>query len=201
MRYVSLDIETGGLTADYSLLEVGAVIEDTVGRGDLGVISNLDDLPRFHGYLKPDPIVVHPLVAQMHERIWSVLNEVDGSIDSPTEVSDGGVIYPNWPAMRYAFKEWLRANDLHRRINIAGKNVWWDLQFLDDQVRPFTSYIGAKSRVIDPSILYARPEDDGLPDLTECMKRANLELTSLHSAVGDAIDIVRLLRNEGSLYA
>jgi hypothetical protein len=42
MKYVSIDIETGGLDARYSLLEFAAVVEDTADQ------LPLEELPTFH---------------------------------------------------------------------------------------------------------------------------------------------------------
>jgi hypothetical protein len=212
MKYVSIDIETGGLDARYSLLEFAAVVEDTADQ------LPLEELPTFHCYFElDDPVKVCPFTADMHQRIWTLLKDPRERIEADDEwmeftvpkVKDGGLVFNSFELFTFSFVSWLQHLELldkpikRKRINVAGKNVAWDMSFLDEislrevtqrHVKPFTQRSGMRHRTLDPSILYWVEGDDAIPGLEKCMKRAGLELTDYHSAVGDALDVIRLLR-------
>lgn len=82
------------------------------------------------------------------------------------------------------------------KINVAGKNFGsFDLPFI--KTLPCwgrEGFITFNRRFLDPTILYARPEDKQLPDLQETMKRAGLSGSVRHTAVEDAISVVQILR-------
>lgn len=215
MQYVSIDIETGGLTTEYSLLEFAAVVEDTGLPG-----KPVGDLPTFHCYFElDDPVKVVPITAAMHQRIWDLLKHEPKNREIVDEewmpftvekVADGGLVFQSFELFQFTFETWLehigvldKRPKRKKRVNVAGKNVAWDLQFLDyysmrgvtqKHVVPFTQRVGIRHRTIDPSPYFYRPGDETMPGLAKCMKRAGLELTDLHSAVGDAQDVIRLLR-------
>jgi inhibitor of KinA sporulation pathway (predicted exonuclease) len=48
--------------------------------------------------------------------------------------------------------------------------------------------------VIDPAILFWCPTDEKLPDTDACLKRAGLDLQTDHTALADARNVVRLMR-------
>jgi hypothetical protein len=81
----------------------------------------------------------------------------------------------------------------------AGKNfAAFDLQFLKthnemDYRLPF------KHRYFDPGGMYFVPGDTEIPPLPTCLNRAGLEPTNLHTAYGDACDVIRVLRPKISL--
>ena len=77
---------------------------------------------------------------------------------------------------------------------MAGKNYsGFDKRFLE-KLEGWNT-IKFSHRVIDPSILYMDWDNDTeLPNLDECLKRANINKTVSHNALDDAMDIVNLLR-------
>jgi hypothetical protein len=80
-------------------------------------------------------------------------------------------------------------------ITAAGKNfATFDLKFLERLPR-WKQVFKVRQRIIDPSVLFTNwGEDDSLPSLSMCKKRAGMEEHVAHDAVEDARDVIRLLR-------
>ena len=81
------------------------------------------------------------------------------------------------------------------KINAAGKNfASFDKIFL--QMLPgWSSAIQIRQRIIDPAVLFMDwQQDSALPNLNECIRRAELEGTVTHDAVQDALDVIRVIR-------
>lgn len=177
-RYVSIDIETTGLNPKTDqVLEVGAVIDDG--------ITPVDELPKFHCYVKHHFISGHPRALSMNAEI---IRRID----------DGGenVIEEHYIATKFA--EWLTANGVDpKKFTAAGKNfAGFDRPFLDQQLTGWKPKITPRHRVIDPALMYWRPEIDGfkLPDTQTCLDRADFDKKVQHTALEDATDVVRLIR-------
>jgi len=80
-------------------------------------------------------------------------------------------------------------------INVAGKNAGsFDIPFIEN-LPNWQGMIRFRRRVFDPASHYARPGDKCLPDLQECLNRAGIDSTVAHTAVDDALDVVRLIRH------
>ena len=75
MKYCSIDIETGGLNRTCSLLEFGAVIEDTAD------LKPIDKLPTFHTYIVNDTIVGEPHGLVMHQ---AIINRIANRENEPS---------------------------------------------------------------------------------------------------------------------
>ena len=87
------------------------------------------------------------------------------------------------------FKEWL--GNPTDTILAAGKNIaGFDY--------PFLAQVGFevmfKHGFLDPGPLYFQSGDIKIPNLTECLKRAGMVPTNLHTALGDAWDVHRLIQ-------
>lgn len=185
MKYVSVDIETSGLDPEYcQVLEVGAVIDDLSGQ-------TCPD--HFHCYVLHDRIVGQPFALQMNAAILAKIAEPQKHPDETFLRSD---------AVAGDFRYWLRCNGVNPDdpINVAGKNfARFDQKFLD-RLPNWASNVRVRSRVLDPAILYFRPDlDDALPGLSTCLKRAGLDDHVSHRAVDDALAVVRLLRRHYGL--
>ncbi len=80
------------------------------------------------------------------------------------------------------------------KINVAGKNPGtFDIPFLE-ALPGWQGLVDFRRRVLDPASHCIRPDDEHIPDLQECLKRCGLEGTVKHTAVEDAIDIIRVIR-------
>jgi hypothetical protein len=80
-------------------------------------------------------------------------------------------------------------------INVAGKNFGtFDKLFLDE-LPWWRKLIKVRQRIIDPSILYCRwDEDESIPSLKKCKERADIDGEVAHTALEDAWDVVQMLR-------
>lgn len=93
------------------------------------------------------------------------------------------------------FRTWLEAYNLDPMdMQAAGKNfASFDMQFLN-QLPGFSQAVKFRHRVLDPAVLYWKLEDDKLPDSKTCYERAGIGSTVTHTAIEDALAVVRLIR-------
>jgi DNA polymerase III epsilon subunit-like protein len=80
-------------------------------------------------------------------------------------------------------------------ITCAGKNFGtFDKLFLERLPR-WKQVFRIRQRIIDPSVLFTDwANDESLPSLSDCKKRAGLSEVVTHNAVEDAWDVIELLR-------
>lgn len=199
MKYVSIDIETTGLDLETcQVLSIGAVIEDT------NDIRPLDELPTFHGVVLAKQLSGQPYALNMNKELiesmvyWQTAGD-DEKFD--LERMTGMQFYENDKIVK-AFKDFLVENGFDEdgekiHITAAGKNfATFDLKFLERLPR-WKQYIRVRQRILDPSVLYTNwKEDESLPSLGTCKRRANLPEEVAHDAVEDAKDVILLLRKE-----
>ncbi len=182
MRYLSIDIETTGLNPEHAqILEIGAVLDD---------IDNqlpLEELPTFHRYITHSHVYGDPYAFSMHP---TILRRIATRAD--------GYKYANEGYFSIEMQRWLEENrvDSHKKITPAGKNfASFDVNFLN-KVPNFKECIKLHHRVLDPAMLYWNPSTDKeLPNSKTCMERAGLEGEVAHTALEDAMMVVKLIRN------
>jgi hypothetical protein len=76
----------------------------------------------------------------------------------------------------------------------AGKNfASFDRQFLKRLPR-FEQVVKLSHRTLDPAVLFWQVADEKLPDSKTCYERAGLDNKVAHTAVEDALAVVRLIR-------
>jgi hypothetical protein len=177
MPYVSIDLETTGLNYDYcQILEIGAVYDDWT--------KPVAELPIYHRYIYDSVYTGEPYALALNA---AILRRLSGEPE------------PNWirsDEVREDFVDWLQVacgwdDTVNKKITASGKNfASFDLPFLQHLGKfPFAH------RVLDPAPLYYRPlEDEGLPDTKTCMVRAGMDGKVAHTAVEDAIAVVKLIR-------
>lgn len=200
MKLFSLDLETTGLDKDNcQVLEFGCIYLDTDNP------LSYEDSPKFHRILKFDePIVGQPFAIQLNNRLFRIISGVD-------EVPDGcDIIYYSTYAqcmkeLIYQFRDWAQdtANEKNNfRVTLLGKNVAaFDLQFSSPHV-PEGLSCGKlfRHRCMDIGPLIALPSDNEVPGLEKCLERSGLDgPTNLHSALGDAWDVIRILSSKWQL--
>lgn len=223
MKYVSIDIETTGLNPEKDqVLSIGALIEDTnqpknfedmpkfhgvikrdrIEGGLYAINLNRDLLETMNQYAtaqdqdeKND--IVHMTGMQFYDEseiveafyYWLAQN---GLVDfNPVEssayatVKNGQIV----PAITNQTKP--------VTINAAGKNfATFDKLFLERLPR-WKQLIKVRQRVLDPSIFFVNwKEDESLPSMPTCKRRAGFDEFVSHNALEDAWDVVELLRKE-----
>jgi len=178
--YISIDIETTGLDPETcQILSIGAVIEDWE--------TPVDKLPSFECYVDNGKITGSAYALSMHSKILRAIATKDTDVE---------ILKPNCIAEE--FEEWLSQHDLEsceKRLTVAGKNFGsFDRQFLE-RLPYWQDLIHIEHRCIDPGSLYYRPDiDDGLPDTKTCMERAGIAGEVAHTALEDALVVVKLIR-------
>ena len=204
MKYVSIDLETTGLDPETcQVLQIGMVIEDTVevwpsldtGRlvdlGPNGRFPPVEDLPTFNAVIVRDRYVGEPYALGMHADIFKAIAEFhQHGTDRAIKVRGRECYFEDAGRVYREAMWWLKSQLGEPPFNAAGKNLGsFDWPFLPAS---FTSLF--RHRLIDAGnvALGARPEywmKDRLPSLGDLTGE-----TVAHDAVGDAQDVIRVLR-------
>ena len=221
MKFISIDIETTGLDPETcQILSIGAVIEDTLNQlpfEDLpkfhGVIKrenvsgslfalnmNRDLIETIVQYStardqdeKNDIVNLTGMQFYHEDEIVEALYQfcyrnglvpVDPNFINKQMKVVNGISYPI-----------LGSNMVKTYLNCAGKNfAGFDKKFLEKLPR-WKQVFSIRSRVLDPGILFVDwINDESIPSLDECKKRAGIDGVVTHNAVEDAMDVVMLLR-------
>jgi hypothetical protein len=134
----------------------------------------------------------------MHPGIWNKIAtaqqkkiEYDGDTDTH---------YMDIQDLPFALQNFLSGNGVEEKygkykITPAGKNAaMFDLPFLKEKINDFGNVIFLH-RVLDPAVLYFDPKTDKvLPDSKLCMERAGIAGEVAHTALEDALAVVKLIR-------
>ena len=182
MKYCSIDVETTGLNPDTcDLIEVGAVVDDLYLNNPVDIQS----LPTFHCYVVKANYGGEPFALSMHSTIFR-------------RIADKTPPYKYLPSHMVAgeLSLFLQKHFGDERVTVAGKNfLGLDKPFLmklDNSER-----LNFHHRVLDPGMLYWKPRvDKEVPSSKECMVRAGLSGEMAHTAVEDALMVVKLIRNK-----
>jgi oligoribonuclease len=188
MRYVSIDLETTGTRPDrHQIIEFGAVIENTRQTTDL------QNLPRFKRIVRHAEYTGQAFAFNLNARIFQELVRPTGA----APVCEAHDLAPQ-------FRDFLVNNGFEAEekgyvfILAAGKNfATFDLLFLN-QLPNWRDHIRISHKILDPVMYYIDYEaDESLPSLEECKRRAGFEDPAVtHDALDDALDVVRLLRQQ-----
>ena len=168
--YISLDLETTGLNPETcQILEIAAIYDTGVGP--------LKDQPAFHALVEHGLYQGEPFALSMHQKIFRALALHEDRILTAVGAAR-------------ALREWV--SSLPPRVpNLVGKNPGFDLSFL----RKMPGWVDIFCRrLMDPAVLYYKEGDLTLPNTDECLRRAGLAATESHRAMGDALDVCRLIR-------
>ena len=221
MRYISIDVETTGLDPETcQILSIGAVIEDTLNQlpfEDLpkfhGVIKrenvsgslfalnmNRDLIETIVQYStardqdeKNDIVHMTGMEFYQEDEIVEALYQFcyrNGLVDL-----DPNFLYKQMKVVNGIAYPILTSNMPKVYLNCAGKNfAGFDKKFLERLPR-WKQVFSIRSRVLDPGILFVDwINDESVPSLDECKKRAGIDGVVTHNAVEDAMDVVMLLR-------
>jgi oligoribonuclease (3'-5' exoribonuclease) len=194
MKYVSIDIETSGLDPEkHKVLSFGAIIEDTNN------IKSFEELPKFNCVLLQREIVGSPTALRINaELIESMSRYLEGDEYLKLEIQKSlNTQFLEEYELSERFQEFLLQNGhpINTAINVAGKNFGtFDNLFLK-RIPKWVKLIRTRQRILDPSILYCDwSNDETLPNLSECKKRAVMNDYVSHTALDDAWDVIQVLR-------
>jgi DNA polymerase III epsilon subunit-like protein len=221
MKYISLDIETTGLDPETcQILSIGAVIEDTLNQlpfEDLptfhGVIKRenvsgslfalnmnrdlIETIVQYSGARdqdeKNDIVNMSGMQFYHEDEIVEALYQFcfrNGLVDL-----DPNFLIKQMKVVNGISYPILTSNMNKTYLNCAGKNfAGFDKKFLEKLPR-WKQVFSIRSRVLDPGILFVDwINDESVPSLDECKKRAGIDGVVTHNAVEDAMDVVMLLR-------
>ena len=190
MKYVSIDIETTGLDPKFcDVIEIAAMVDDLTKP----LKRPLESL-FFHTYVIPIDTARgprrgyrgEPYALSMHAETFRRIAK-----------QEKPYTYLPFDEIGVYFANWCNQNELlddSGRLQVAGKNfAMFDKGFLE-ALPDWGDEVTFRHRVIDPAMWFMRPDDEEVPDLTECLKRAGLEGAVQHTALEDAYDVIRLVR-------
>lgn len=199
MKYFSIDTETTGLDANKCQLLELAVVYDN---GDLNTPP--EDLPYFHAVFSWDIVVGNPYAVGMNAELLQKGRkgarqykiEVADDMDQMFKFHNKRFPLPNKiaNACEEDFLKWLcEVKEVEpkgiKRSTFAGKNVAaFDFNFVP-WIRKYAIH-----RTMDPAMLYTKWTDDRPAGLAKCKERAGLGDSVAHTALEDALDVVRLIR-------
>jgi len=194
MRYVSIDVESTGLNRENcDIIQFAAVIDDILNP------LPIDELPKFQAYFYKPLYSGEPYALSMHGEIF---RKIDKAHRENIEENELGERFMDIQDLPNAFRNFLVKNnfkeDSKRRIHItvAGKNVGsFDIPFLKEKIKDWNNIV-IRHRNIDPAVLYYKQGDISLPDTKLCMERAGLSGEVTHTALEDAIVVVKLIRRK-----
>jgi DNA polymerase III alpha subunit (gram-positive type) len=202
MLYVSIDIETSGLNPKKNqILSFGAIIEDT------SKSLSFEDCPKFYATVIHRNIKGSPKALLMN---MDVIKDISDYIENDrndalnNEVGNYNPIFVETFTLTSSFISFLDSNGIKAdsrfqryKINVAGKNfAAFDMLFLNN-IPGWLGFIDIRKRILDPAILYFDVNnDDTLPSLDVCKKRANIDGNVSHNALLDAWDVIQVLRNK-----
>ena len=221
MRYISIDIETTGLDPENcQILSIGAVIEDThlpIPFEDLPKFHAVIKRENVSGSifaLNMNRDLIQAMKDHSEARTEDEKKLVEESFGAKfyheEEVVEAlyhfcyrnGLVDldPNWLTRQVKVigdiaYPILASNMNKTYLNCAGKNfAGFDKKFLEKLPR-WKQVFSIRSRVLDPGILFVDwINDESVPSLDECKKRAGIDGVVTHNAVEDAMDVVMLLR-------
>lgn len=189
MKYIAVDVETTGLDLNNDQILEFAAVATTLGDNSV----NLYDLPTFHTYVVNDRIMGHPYALMMNAvAIERIAKQTPGF--NYTHISSLAASFYDW-CCDFNVGE-LEKEHYRMTLTVAGKNYgMFDHHFID-RIPEWSRFFKINHRVIDPATLYMRPGDKKLPSLSECLERAGIAGTVLHTAASDAYQTIELIRSK-----
>lgn len=184
INYLSIDVETTSLDPQTGvLLEVGAVYEDRSGRP-------IEDLPTYRAVIRHQKIYGEPVAIAMNAGLISQIAYNEFSPIGGENVHEA-ILRPG--DLQESFFAWVNRTCGPDNVIIAGKNFWkLDYPFLLTEMTRVAFERRFSHRMIDPGMLYFNGEKP--LSLVDCLKQIGRQPRQLHSAVGDARDVVEIIR-------
>ena len=180
MKILWLDLETTGLDWNkHQILELAAVADDTD--------QPIGEAKTFQVLVWNDPLVIEPRLLEMHKELLAKITRENSVL--PRELA--GLL-----------GDFVLSLGWDRHLNIGGKNVGFDINFLgrqewfgrDGLALTFGGF-RSRSRFIDIGMLWANwKTDEALPGTNQCLERAGLQGGTNHRALEDCLIAAELFR-------
>lgn len=179
MKYVSIDIETTGLNpATCQIIEFAAVVDDLRDQ------QPLEKLAKFQTYIHHPFYQGEPYALAMHANIFKKLAKFPD--DDIIEADSLFAAFHNFLTGPGEFSP-------SAKVVVAGKNFAnFDLKFLEKLPNKFVKF---HHRVLDPAMYFVDPmKDNEPPGGSVCLERARLSGEVAHTALEDALMVIKLMR-------
>ena len=205
--YVSIDIETSGISMDCEVLQIAAVFDDGV--------SPIENLETFDIKMYYKTFIAEPVAVQMNAKLISDMadstkkrektGEADYQFFAPSHAVGQVLSFLNKCQRQVQEFDKESKNSMDGRIIFAGKNA---ASFDIPRVRQFIEKYGTNKdlkqfdritsyKVLDPGSMYY--SDYGYnPSLSQINKSLGREAVT-HNALDDAFDVVYAVRNKVQL--
>ena len=171
VKYLSIDIETGGLDPkEYSLLEVAMVYYNS---------DKPDSLyQHISHHIKEDTYRISQYCLEMHTKNHLLATLAKNAV---LYVQQAESFFINFINEKIDDDEFI----------VIGKNFGaFDYHWLKHYMPKLAKKLG--HRFLDIGSLYITPQDMEIPSLDECLKRAGRKHSINHTALSDAIDAMDL---------
>jgi DNA polymerase III epsilon subunit-like protein len=183
MRFISIDIETGGIDKDkFSLLQVGAVIATANTPWETWPTCLLN--------VSNEIISLSPYCLDLHKELLYKPREYNTSFRKMQCVVTPESVFPKLLSWINEVYEKEFGEPVPERHNVCGKNfLAFDYPWLKEL--PHAEGFKFRRRILDPGPMFATISDDEVPDLKTCKERAGINGEVTHDALSDALDTAR----------
>jgi len=212
MLFLCIDVETSSIKPENGeLLSFAAVLEDTNN------IRPVEELPFFYCVFRHDFIKGEPYALNMNKGLIQEISEGESEnlidlyefnqlfndflFSSKVECHGG---YDILAQMIKVDKNGNSTPVLHRspkekiKLKASGKNFGtFDKGWIESKIPNFNTYFQFNHRVLDVgSLMVDFKNDEWLPGLLECKKRAGIKGEVTHNALEDCWDVIEILRTK-----
>ena len=216
MKAVSIDIETTGLNVDNAeILEVGMVAFDTEqpfkGLHKYNTLRIVIVKNNWQGEIYALNLNKNILTEILQAK--ELFKEDPSKPIAVTKAGDYETVYVNVEAgsqrgltanpqvkesldLDYFIDRFFKQNEFEGRITVAGKNfAGFDGPFLRRNYMFGDKFMSRfRHKILDPGSMYVLPEDDQVPGLPLCLERAGLPSEVPHTAVEDAVLVIKCIQ-------
>lgn len=202
MRYVSIDIETTGLDPNENqMIEFGAIIENS------HFPLSYDESPKYRRIILAKDKVYNfsSYAAKINANLIALISDIENGRAGVSFNNNKNITETAFYADELIpdFKIWLMTNGFIEnskgtvQIVAAGKNFsGFDKQFIKS-LSPESYGLKINYKAIDPATSFIDWENDlEPPSSDECLKRAGIIAETKHEALGDAWNVIQLLRTQ-----
>lgn len=224
MKYLSIDIETTGLSPEnHQILSIGVIVEDTTKK------LPFHEIPKFHCAIVREDITGGLFALNLNRNLIATINDWNTSDEvgkKQIEEATNMIFCKEDEVVQHLFRflykhnvldsslyqfdinkmvevvdgvsyPILKSNITKSHLTVAGKNFGtFDKLFIEKLPR-WQQVFKIRQRIIDPTILFTNwINDEALPNLTTCKERAKTGGEVTHDAIDDAWDVIQLMRTQ-----